>query len=301
MRRTICQKMFIATVAALTMLTTAAASADAGPGDRPARPGSLSCGSTTYLKADGSPWRCTFADGFSGAFLDTRKWSPQQTAVSGLHAGRECLVDSTRNVSVANGVLRLTARKEASPFVCKSPFGSYSTQYTSGGVTTFGKFKQTFGRFEFRAKFPAAKVAGLHSALWLYPEQQKYGMWPASGEIDVAEAYSLYPDRSIPYVHYRQADPTDTSVTNWFCKLDPSQFQTYVAEWTPTKIKVTNAGTTCLEHVIKPAEPFAAPAPFDQPFNVLLTQALGIGSNAFNPATTPLPATMQVDWVRVWS
>ena len=42
-------------------------------------------------------------------------------------------------------------------------------------------------------------------------------------------------------------------------------------------------------------------APFDQPFIMSLTQALGIDSNAFDPNTTPLPATTQIDWVRVWS
>ena len=50
-------------------------------------------------------------------------------------------------------------------------------------------------------------------------------------------------------------------------------------------------------------EPGAAavkPAPFDQPFIVALTQALGVGANAVT-AATPLPATTQIDYVRVWS
>ena len=38
----------------------------------------------------------------------------------------------------------------------------------------------------------------------------------------------------------------------------------------------------------------------DQPFIVSLTQALGVGTNAFDPSTTPLPATTQIDYVRVW-
>jgi hypothetical protein len=33
---------------------------------------------------------------------------------------------------------------------------------------------------------------------------------------------------------------------------------------------------------------------------IALTQELGIGGNAFNPASTPLPATTEVDYVRVW-
>jgi hypothetical protein len=33
---------------------------------------------------------------------------------------------------------------------------------------------------------------------------------------------------------------------------------------------------------------------------IALTQALGVGTNAFSAATA-LPATTQVDWVRAWS
>ena len=39
---------------------------------------------------------------------------------------------------------------------------------------------------------------------------------------------------------------------------------------------------------------------FDWPSFVALTQALGVGTNAFDPATTPVPATTQVDYVHVW-
>ena len=42
------------------------------------------------------------------------------------------------------------------------------------------------------------------------------------------------------------------------------------------------------------------PKPFDQPFMLSLTQALGIDSNAFVDGTTPLPATTTVDYVRIW-
>jgi hypothetical protein len=41
-------------------------------------------------------------------------------------------------------------------------------------------------------------------------------------------------------------------------------------------------------------------APFDQPFFIALTQALGVGTNALDPSSTPLPATTSIDYVRVW-
>lgn len=259
-----------------------------------------SCGAT-IAKSSGGNWICTFADEFAGKSLNRLKWLPQTTSASGFHSGKECFVDSPNNIAVSGGYLNLTVRREAKPFTCASPRGNYNTQYTSGMVSTWDKFSQAYGRFEIRAKFPSAKVAGLQSALWLYPQKLTYGGWPSSGEIDIAETYSKYPDRAIPFVHYNQAT-NDRTVTNNYCMIRSlGSFHSYVAEWTPTTITIKYDGAICTVHEWNPAAPLVKPAPFDQPFIVILTQALGIGENAFNPSTTPLPATTQVDYVHVWS
>lgn len=217
-------------------------------------------------------------------------------------AAQECFVNSPNNISVANGVLNLTVRQEAAPFTCVDPKGNYTTQYTSGAAMSFGKFSQAYGRFEVRAAFPAATVAGLQSSLWLWPNNPlQYGAYPASGEIDIAEEYSLHADRAIPYVHYVPA-ALDWSITNNYCTIsDVSAFHDYVLNWTSTSLSVTFDGKQCISDTWNPASPLVKPQPFDQPFFINLTQALGIGSNVFNPATTPLPATTQIDYVRVWS
>ena len=286
----------LAAGAALLVATTVSATAASQPATRLSGP---SCGAKIY-KANGTAWRCTFSDDFNAATLDGTKWSMQQTAITGMHVGPECLVNSANNVYLSNGALHLTTRKEAAAFTCKNPYGSYTTQYTSGGITTTGKFSQAYGRFEFRAKFPGLKVSGVQTSLWLYPTPQKYGAWPASGEIDVTEFYSQYPDRTIPYIHYNTAS-TSSPVTNWYCKLNPALFHTYVAEWTTTGVTITHDKVVCLKHVFNAAAPLTSPQPFDQPFSVILTQVLGGGTNAFSATTTPLPATTDVDWVRVWS
>ncbi|MEP7019702.1 MAG: glycoside hydrolase family 16 protein, partial [Pseudonocardiales bacterium] len=179
-----------------------------------------SCGTTTIARSTGGYWQCTFADEFSGITVDTGKWIAQQTANSGYHSGAECFVNSPNNISVAGGTLRLTVRAEAAPFTCTDPYGDYPTQYTSGMVSTFGLFTQAYGRFEVRATLPAATVAGLQEAFWLWPANaSKYGStWPWSGEIDIAEIYSTYPDRAIPYIHYVPA-AIDYNVTNNYCMI----------------------------------------------------------------------------------
>jgi beta-glucanase (GH16 family) len=271
-------------------------------------PASPSCGNQTTLVADGATWACSFDSEFTGTSLDTKQWMPMTTASSGYISGlAACYVDSPNNISVGNGYLSLTARKEAAPFLCKEPFGSFFTQYTSGTVSTYGLFSQAYGRFEVKAKLPAATVAGLQSSLWLFPQNElKYGGWPNSGEIDIAETYSEYPTLAIPTVHYSYdpgtANPsTNTNiVTNDACTINPNLFNDYVAEWTPSTITMIYNGKTCLVDHWIPQFPESGSEPFDQPFFINLTQALGIDSNYFNPATTPLPATSEIQYVRVW-
>jgi beta-glucanase (GH16 family) len=249
-------------------------------------------------KSAGDYWRCTFSDDFDGPSLDMTKWIPQRTDDSGYTSGpTACFVDSPNNISVSNGTLQLTARKEASPFTCKDPYGDFTTQYTSGMVSTYGgRFSQAYGRFEIRAKISSARVSGLQTSFWLWPrDPKKYGDWPTSGEIDIAELYSQYADRAIPYVHYT-ADIPDHNVTSNSCVIgNPDDFHTYAVEWTTSQLKVIYDGKTCL------IDTLAKPQPFDQPFIIALTQALGMGTNQFDPTSTPLPATTVVDYVRVWS
>ena len=267
-----------------------------------------SCGGQQTLVADGSTWTCSFDTEFTGTSLDPAQWTPITTAASGYTSGLvACFVNSPNNISVGNGYLSLTARKEAAPFTCQDPYGNFTTQYTSGTVSTYGLFAQTDGRFEVKAKLPAAAVAGLQSSLWLYPQNLTYGAWPLSGEIDIAETYSEYPTLAIPYVHYG-LDPatvdaaTNTNiVTNDNCTIDPTQFNDYVVEWTPSTITMSYNGQPCLVDHWIPQSPLSGSQPFDQPFFINLTQALGLGTNNFNPATTPLPATTEIQYVRAWS
>jgi beta-glucanase (GH16 family) len=251
-------------------------------------------------KAGGGQWQCTWSDEFEGSTLDGSKWIPQTTAESGFHSGLECFVNSPNNIAVTDGTLRLTARWEGHSFPCTSWGNSYTTSFTSGMVMTYQRFTQAFGRFEIRAKLPPVKVKGLQTSFWMWPENpSKYGaIWPASGEIDIAEAYSLRHERVIPYIHYLNLN--EASTTNNYCMVDDvSQFHTYTLEWTLQSMKILYDGVVCLDLHWAPVPPQSHPQPFDQPFMIALTQALGIGENAFD-GNTPLPATTVVDYVRVW-
>lgn len=257
-----------------------------------------SCG-TILPKADGGSWACTFNEEFAGTELDRDRWVSQQTALSGWYtAGGVCYFDSPSNIRVRGGVLHLIARRHE-PFECKTPSGAFTASYTGGSVSTWGRFSQTYGRFEIRAAFPKTTVAGLHSTLWLYPQKHTYGAWPNSGEIDIAERFTANPGRVFPTAHY-PSDADWTLRTGWGCYIsDPEAFHRYAIEWTPQEMRFIYDGKTCWQHSWTPKYPLVAPQPFDHPFQVVLTQALGGGHNAVSSAT-PLPAETLVDWVRVW-
>jgi beta-glucanase (GH16 family) len=211
-----------------------------------------------------------------------------------------CYVDSPNNISVSGGALHLTVRQESTPVNC----GGYPDYLTGGMVSSAYSFSQTYGRFEVRAQLPATTVAGLQETLWLWPVNDTlYGSWPASGEVDFSEFYSQYSYLDVPYIHYdyntSNAATNTNTVTAYTCQINPSQYNDYAVVWSPGTFTITINGQNCLTDNYVP-DNVASPAPFNQPFFIALTQALGVGSNAYNPSTTPLPATTSIDYVRVW-
>lgn len=271
-------------------------------GAAPAVAAGPDCG-PTLVKADGTPWVCTFADDFDGGALDPTKWTPQLTATSGYRSGDECFVDTPENIAVSDGELRLTLVKEKRSFVCASTKRNYRTQYTSGMVSTYTKFTQTYGRYEFRVKFPGGTRPGLQSSLWMWPEKLDPVRWPYSGEIDIAEWYSKFPDRVIPYVHHWYDWLDRSNVTNNYCMVaDVDDWHTYVLEWTKDAIEIKYDDVTCIRVTAYNNYQLVGYAPFDKPFMLAITQMMGIGNNKQNIFAPPTyPATTTVDYVRVWS
>jgi beta-glucanase (GH16 family) len=235
-------------------------------------------------------WTCTFDDEFDGTSLDPAHWQPQLTATSGyVTGGPDCYVDNPETISVSGGHLNLSAVKVA-PFPCTP---GYDPSYQVGMVSSSQRFSQAYGVFEVRAKVPATTYPGLQETLWLYPQNLTYGPGTASGEIDIAEFFSNNGGYDVPHIHYPKA-ASDDNATVFGCAINPHSFNTYAVDWTPKSITIFTNGTVCLID-----RPIGGPAPFDQPFFISLTQALGLGANA--PLSgTPLPATTQIDWVRAW-
>jgi hypothetical protein len=250
------------------------------------------CGTTVYRKPDGSAWHCTLGDDFSGTALNTRLWRVMTSDEFNFGDRKDCFVNRPANVFVAGGALNLVARRESSSFRCHRGKGTYLTPYTAGMVSTYQKWAQAYGRFEFRAKFPYSEARGLQTSLWLWPKDASGAIWPVSGEIDVAEWYSQWPDRVIPFLHYAALD--GGKGTNRECYVDRVQdWHTYLLEWQPGSIRISYDGQTCLEND-------SLGSPFDKPYLMAMFNGFGLNRNVPTDAT-PRYNRAQIAWVRVWS
>jgi len=63
--------------------------------------------------------------------------------------------------------------------------GNILNPIQSAKLTTVNSFSFRYGRVEVRAKLPRGDW--LWPAIWMLPARNEYGMWPASGEIDIME------------------------------------------------------------------------------------------------------------------
>lgn len=287
---------------AATGAASPAAPADAGP----------CAGSTPPVAAPSGTWRCTFDDEFNGTSLDTSKWSPMLTYASAYRTGplfhQVCYVDNSSTINVSGGTLNLSVVYSPQPVECQGTYASKGQTNIEGGmVISYNLFSQEYGFFEASAEMPATSVPGLQETLWLYPENETlYGPWPDSGEIDYGEFYSEYPDNDVPAIHYPGSD-NDPDATDDNCvhagSSPAGQFHTYAVLWTPTSITTYYDGQPCMTDVYAPyvTNPDTAPEPFNQPFFLALTAALGAtDGDQYRPGQTPLPATTRIDWVRAW-
>jgi beta-glucanase (GH16 family) len=268
-------------------------------------------GTTPPIPAPSGGWACTFDDEFNGSSLDSSKWSPMTTYGSAYKTGpplnQVCYVSSPQTISESGGYLNLSVIAAPQTYPCRGTLSTFQASYLGGMVDSFGKFSQEYGFFEARASMPPSNLPGLQETMWLYPENETlYGPWPDSGEIDFAEFYSKYPNNDIPAVLYPGSgnDPNAQSDKCVIAGQTPNgQFHTYALMWTPTTMTTYYDGTPCMTDVYAPYvnNPDTAPAPFNQPFFLNFTAALGWNNgNVFRSGETTLPATMQVDWVRVW-
>ncbi|MFW6298526.1 MAG: glycoside hydrolase family 16 protein [Bacillota bacterium] len=176
--------------------------------------------------------------------------------------------------------------------------------YTSARLWTKPTFDQTYGRFEAKIKLPVGD--GLWPAFWMLPQDDVYGGWAASGEIDIMEAKGRLPMQSTGAIHYGGSWPDNTYEHGEYAFPEDrsiADFNVYAIEWEEEEIRwyVNDEHMHTASSWYTEGHDF--PAPFDQDFYLLLN--LAVGGN-FDDGRMPPdslfddPVQMEVEYVRVY-
>jgi len=200
--------------------------------------------------------------------------------------------ERSENARVENGKLIITVRRER---LSSAPdFGGQN--YTSARLITRGKTSWTYGRFEVRAKLPCA--LGTWPAIWTLGTG---GAWPDDGEIDIMEQKGFSASekqRVLGTVHTRSghagAGPSAVYALPTAC----TDFNTYHMTWDTNRVVVGVNGVDYFTYT-NPRNGNRAQWPFDRSQYLLLNVAVG-GVLGGTVVDQQLPASMEVDWVRVF-
>jgi len=243
---------------------------------------------------DPAGWKTVWSDEFNGKELDFTKWSVEENGHGGGNGELQYYVDRSENVRVENGNLILEARKD------HYGAGGVVKDYSSGRIRTKRHASWTYGRFEIRAKLPQGR--GVWPAIWLLPDKEVYGGWAGSGEIDIMELLGQEPDKVHGTLHYGAPWPKNIHTGEPFrlkTGTFADDFHVFALEWEKGVFRWYVDGVLCQTQTKWSTTGGEYPAPFDQPFHLVLNVAVGGGWPGPPDPTTVFPQQMTVDYVRV--
>lgn len=261
--------------------------------------------SATPTPAPGARWAQVWSeefDGAAGARIDEATWN-YEIGDGCSHGGcgwgnneKEYYTDSPNNVALnGSGQLMIVARVAPAGLACF--YGP--CKYTSARITTRGKMTAEPGRVEARIKLSTGQ--GLWPAFWMLGYSFPAKGWPESGELDIMENKGSEPTITSSAVHgpgysgatpfaHRQTLPGGAVI---------SEFHTYAVEWDSLSVRYFIDGEmhykVSRDQMRKYGRPILA-----QPFFLILNLAVGGHFDGDPKSDAIFPATMLVDYVRVY-
>ena len=235
-----------------------------------------------------SGYRLVFSEEFDGGSIDSSKWNtsyrwgPNWT----INNEQQYYVDTTANpdfgvrpFEFGGGKLKIVADK--TPSWLKGSANGKS--YTSGVLTTYGKFKMKYGYVEMRAKMP--KGQGLWPAFWMLNHYDN-GNEP---EIDIMEflgreadtVYQVYHSRSGSSGTLEHEGPDFTS-----------GYHTFAVDWSPGKLVFYVDG--------KETNRYESGNVSNEDMYIIVNLALGGSWGGEVDGSTPFPSRYSIDYIRAY-
>ena len=265
--------------------------------------GSATAGTSTpaQLTTASSGYHLVWSDEFNGSSLSS-KWMLTPT---GANSGRTCASASKRTTKVSGGKAKLSADVDRS----RRGSSSCSKYYLNSQLKSTKRF--LYGTFSARIKFQSQR--GMHGAFWLLPSGPAPSGVSSSNlagyrgvEMDVAEyfgdlfgaspkgglySYIYYPKRTVTgETMVKQSGNTAKATKVVGKKKASGGFHTYTMEWTPTQYIFSIDGK----------ETARINVGVSHHAEELRLSMLTSDWELRRLTKSSLPASMQVDWVRVY-
>ena len=239
-------------------------------------------------------------DRFDGTALDPTRWTTLNQSTFG-DSNKQLECEMAKNVDVTGGILSIAARRESTPLACGPDDSRFpgGRSYSGATIQTQGKADFTYGYFEFSAKMPMVPGAskGLWGGFWLRPEDG------GAGEIDDLEMIGT-PAGGPEVVHqtihpaYGSSTPMQSNAVDYPGGSLSSGYHTYGLDWEPGSIswyidgKLLWTRTTATTSWMK--------QDFSRPYFMRFNLAVGGTWPGAPDAATAFPASIDVDWLRVY-
>lgn len=233
---------------------------------------------------DGTKWRHDLGDGCSQGICG---WGNNE---------KEFYTAAAENIALdGQGHLMIVARTAGAGMACY--YGP--CRYTSAKITTRDLMTAAPGRVEARIKLPAGQ--GLWPAFWMLGSTFAVTGWPACGELDIMENRGSQPAISSSAVHGRgyaggaSFNHAHTLESGVFA----DGFHTFAVEWDSTGARFFVDSVVHFSLTRTTVER-AGESVLGESYFVILNLAVG-GHFDGDPASDAiLPATMLIDYVRVY-
>jgi beta-glucanase (GH16 family) len=236
------------------------------------------CAFLALLAATGveAQWVPTFSEDFDGTELSFPKWTPHDPW--GHERNREGQAYVPEAIQVKDGMLRIAAKRES------ARYDGIQREFTSGIVTTYGSFAQTYGRFEIRCRVASGK--GLESKFWLMPVPS--GEVPA---IDIVDVVGSQPTRAL-FGNRWGDEKTERSYSGASGVPDLSRgFHTISIDWDENRIAWTIDGKETFQSI--------SGVPH-QPMYLVMSLAVGGLTAKYPDASAAFPVEFDIDYIHVY-
>lgn len=200
----------------------------------------------------------------------------------------EYYMNPPNNLFFQDGKMVIEARQES--------YGGKN--YTSSRIKTQGKKVFKYGRVDMRAILPKGK--GIWPAFWMLPENNVFGGWPRSGEIDILELIGNEPAKAHATVHFGPGPGSINISRNYSLNgaTFNDQFHVFSMEWEQDLMKFYV--DDILYSTVTKADLGANNYPFNEAFYFVVNLAVGGNWPGSPDATTVFPQWYIIDFIRIY-